>query len=610
MERSLDEAVQPLKETQGGLRETMQDTQQVPEGITGGSQESAPNEAARADIASAAMMAAAGYSAGGEYADEIEPEALGPQPLTPASRRRMIAGIGLLVALGLAAVLPPLINVNRYQRRIVTSISTSLGRPVHLDSVTLNLLPLPSFTLTNFVVSEDPSFGAEPVIRANSVRATLRLRSLWLRRVEFSRISLDEPSVNLVRRLDGRWNIESILLQASRMPAEPTAQKNAGASPRFPYIEATGGRVNLKQGLEKKAISLTDAEFALWLSEPNVWRLRLEAHPARTDTAATDTGTFRLEGTLGRAESLATVPVDLRAEWNAVPLGAASWVVMGADMGVRGDMNVRASVKGTVGTHQLTSRLELHHLRRADFVPAETLDVDMDCRAQADRAFRLSDFACSWPGPSEGSGLTLTGQIPDARHWQDADLEARWTKVPVSGLLDAMRVASSRDSSALKASGLISGELDCCDQATALLASGSFEVAKARLSVGDGPPVVDAANGVDGELTNGVLTVAPIPLALGGTQPALLTVSADKTGLRMRLTGFVLRPKLMELGKALPVFGDGLASALPPVEKAPVKAGTSKVVETPVRVDLAATRNWGGVQVWAPAVVKRAERRR
>jgi AsmA protein len=419
--------------------------------------------------------------------------------------------------------------------------------------------------------------------------------------------------VNLVRRTDGRWNIESILLQASRMRAEPTAQKKAGAAPRFPYIEATGGRVNLKQGLEKKAISLTDAEFALWLSAPNVWRLRLEAHPARTDTAATDTGTFRMEGTLGKAESLAAVPVDLRAEWTAVPLGAASWVVLGRDAGARGEMNLRAGVKGTVGSHELTSRLELHNLRRADFVPARTLDVDVDCHAQADGVFHLSGLKCIWPGPDEGSGLTLTGNVPDTRRWQDADLEARWTKVPVSGLLDAMRVASSRDSSSLRASGLVSGELDCCDAATALLTSGSFEVAKARLAIGDEAPLVNEASGVEGELANGVLTATPIPLALGGAQPALLTVSADKAALHMRLTGTVLRSRLIELGRALPVFGDGLRAALPaaPVaEKAAAKAGEGKTIELPVRVDLAATRSWGGPQIWAPVAAKRVERRR
>src|ERR1700712_6140196 len=123
--------------------------------------------------------------------------------------RRFLFVYLLLLVLVLLALLPPLINVNRFQRRIVTSISTTLGRPVHLDRVSLNLLPLPSFTLQNFVVEEDPRFGYEPIIRANSVRATLRVSSLWRRRVEFSRISLASPSLNLVHDANGRWNFES-----------------------------------------------------------------------------------------------------------------------------------------------------------------------------------------------------------------------------------------------------------------------------------------------------------------------------------------------------------------------------------------------------------------
>ena len=254
-------------------------------------------------------------------------------------------------------------------------------------------------------------------------------------------------------------------------------------------------------------------------------------------------------------------------------------------------------MKGTIGTHRLTSRVELHNLRRADFVPAQTLDVDVDCNAHADGVFHLTGLDCRWAGPSAGSGLRLTGEVPDTRHWQAAQVEARWTKVPVSALVDAMRVASSRDSSTLRAGGLVSGELHCCDEATALLASGSFAVAKARLAIGDGTPVVDEAMGLGGELADGVLTAKPIPLALGGAQPALLTVEADRSGLRMRLTGAVLRSKLIELGKALPVFGDGLEEALQVVAmvaKSTGKTVEAKVVETPIRVDLTATRTWGG----------------
>lgn len=564
----------------------------------------------------AALNEANGFSG---YADEIEidPEDTEPEPITVASRRRMLWAIGVLAALGLMAVLPPLINVNRYQRRIVTSISTSLGRPVHLDSVTLNVLPVPGFTLTNFVVSEDPAFGSEPVIRADTVRANLRLRSLWRRKVEFSRIELHDPSVNLVRGANGRWNIESILLQASRMPALPTAEKKAGDVPRFPYIEATGARVNLKQGLEKKPISLTDADFALWLPQPETWHLRLVGHPDRTDTAATDTGKFRVEGTLGKASRMEDVPVNLAAEWTAAPLGAASWVLIGKDAGLRGDMTLRASVSGTLGKNLARMHMELQGMRRADFVPAETLDVEVDCKAEADEVFhRLADVACAWMGQGDGNGLMVRGSVADTRDWRTAELQARWQGVPVSGMMDAVRVASSRDSTGMHASGTVSGSADCCSAGGAWPIAGRFTVAMAKLRVGDAAvPVVDEDSGVGGVLADGTLSLAPVALNLGGVQPAMLTIEADKAGVRMRLTGMVVRSKLLALGVAMPQFGDGLEAALPEVaatESTP--SGSTKTVEAPVRVDLVSERSWDGPQVWssvpkAAVTSKRARRR-
>ncbi len=230
------------------------------------------------------------------------------------------------------------------------------------------------------------------------MRVTLRWRSLWRRRVEFSRITLDRPSVNLVHLPDGRWNLESILLQASRMPAAPTAQQGAGDAPRFPYIEATGARVNIKLGAEKMPISLTDAEFSLWLPEPQQWKLRLEAHPSRTDTAAADTGILRVEGTLGKAGTLEGVPVDLYADWPSLRWARSAPCVSGADAGFRGEMNLHASVLGTLGENTLETRLQLTGVHRADFVPAQTLDVGLACKAQASDLFhQLRGIRCAWP---------------------------------------------------------------------------------------------------------------------------------------------------------------------------------------------------------------------
>jgi len=129
------------------------------------------------------------------------------QPGTSHRRRRIVAIAVAVLVLLLLALLPPYINVSRLQRRVARNISASLGRPVHFDNITLNLLPIPGFTLQNFVVDEDPGFGSEPILRASQVRANLRLRSLWSQHVEFSRIALTDPSVNLVRSANGQWNI-------------------------------------------------------------------------------------------------------------------------------------------------------------------------------------------------------------------------------------------------------------------------------------------------------------------------------------------------------------------------------------------------------------------
>src|ERR1700735_3221362 len=224
---------------------------------------------------------------------EIDPEDLRPRPWIVPEPKRVALVAAILLTLLLIAVLPPLISANRFRRRITQSVSASLGRPVHMRDVAFTMLPMPGFTLTDFEVEDDPAFGSEPVIQARTVRVTLPVWSLWRRRGEFSRISLDDPSVNLVHRADGQWNIESILLQAAKIEAAPTEQTGAGNAPRFPYIEATGARVNVKMGLEKMPLARTDADLALWLPQPSEWRLRLEGHPTRTDTAPTDTGTLR-----------------------------------------------------------------------------------------------------------------------------------------------------------------------------------------------------------------------------------------------------------------------------------------------------------------------------
>ena len=164
----------------------------------------------------------------------------------------------------LAIFLPPLINLGKYRRSLTASMSEALGRPVYVGGMQLRLLPMPGIVMSDFTVDEDPAFGYEPALHAASVVASLRLSSLWRGRLEVSRISLDEASLNLVRNSAGQWSLDSMLLRASQISNAPTGERRVGPRPRFPYIEATDSRIDFKNGAEKKPFSLMNAEFSMW----------------------------------------------------------------------------------------------------------------------------------------------------------------------------------------------------------------------------------------------------------------------------------------------------------------------------------------------------------
>ncbi|WP_158790661.1 AsmA family protein [Granulicella sp. L60] len=534
--------------------------------------------------------------------------------------RRLLYLSFAVLAVMLLVLLPPLINVSRFQRRIATSIGDSLGRPVHLDKVSLNLLPFPGFTFENFVVDEDPAFGSEPIIRANSVRATLRISSLWRKRVEFSTISFTEPSVNLVHTAAGKWNLQSILLHAAHIDAAPTSQRSAGPAPRFPYIEATGARLNLKLDQEKTPISLTDADFALWLPDPQQWHLRLTAHPARTDTNVSDTGTLQVEGTLGRAPSFAQVPINLRGEWSNTPLGQASQVLLGRDLGLRGEMSVTANAQGTIGNSAIQATVHLTSVRRAEFVPELPLALDIQCLSTATGDFHgFENIHCSWPpaGSSNAPTLAITGAVPDIRRPQASALEIGTPGLPAATLLGWLHVASSRVPANLIAAGTLTGAIFFRPSSPAPL-QGQLLLTRASLI---NPRAGTALQGNTSLITSditlqsppqpnqtpantprsndphhkysaltptgSVFLLTPTSLDLGGRDPATLDGHFDATGYTLHLTGMASIARLQTLSTALPQFGDGLAKALP-----------TNRASGPFRVDLTSTRTWGGPQTW------------
>jgi hypothetical protein len=371
-------------------------------------------------------------------------------------RRRIWIAVAALVALLAVLIVPPFLSISSYKSRITSLMAESLGRPVRLSSVSLRLLPRPGFVLDDLVVEEDPAFGAEPLLHATTVTASIRLLSLWRGRLELSSISVDEASLNLVRSPEGNWNLDS-LLRTAATKAGP-AQNGGPQAPPLPYIAATNSRVNFKNGVEKLPFSLIDTDLSVWQQSPGAWRLRLRGQPVRTDVslAQADTGIVELSASARRTPDLRQMPIQFDLDWRNAQLGQLTRLVTGSDAGWRGDLRGEIHAEGTAESANVKTRLRATDVHRAEFAPAAPMDFDANCSFVYHYSGRtLEKGVCDSP---LGNGhIRLTGDLPGKSG--EPHLSVELDKVPLAAGLDALRTVRSDVNPDLTAAGTASGKV-------------------------------------------------------------------------------------------------------------------------------------------------------
>jgi AsmA protein len=497
---------------------------------------------------------------------------------------------GVFILLVLAALVPPWINVNRYRGRVVQSISNALGRNVTASGISMRLLPRPGLVLSGFVVADDPQYGAEPMLRADEVAAYIRLGSLWRARLEVGTLSLDNPSLNLVENASGHWNLEELVQRTSQVSSAPTPAKRPEARPRFPYIEATGGRINFKLGQVKKAFSFTDADFALWRQSESEWGLRLLAKPTRTDLALSDTGLLRVEGRFQSAPELRDTPVTLKVDFAKGQLGQITKLVYGRDRGWRGGTSVSANLTGTPASLSVVLDGTVDDFRRYDIAMGEALRLRAHCTGTYfSSSDSLRDVVCDLPvkagvlrvnGSAENWGLDsyqfaltaqqlpMEGVIFFARHVKrdlPTDLNASGD---VNAAFEVRRMTGEparwsgggRTSQLALNSGVLGKELQMGAIEFAVPGSSTPQSSHGPQARSSRPrkAVVPAAADL-----GFALLVNPFPLSLGATSPATVSGYFDDESYRATIGGETELTRLLQVARALGISTPGIGLAGP-----------------------------------------------
>ncbi|MFZ1084606.1 MAG: AsmA family protein [Terracidiphilus sp.] len=522
------------------------------------------------------------------------------------NRKRWLV-LAVLAALLALLIVPPFLSVSRYKARITQLISASLGRPVRLSSVEVRMLPRPGFVLYDLTVEEDPAYGTEPVLHAESVAASIRLLSLWRGQIELDSISVDYASLNLVRTPAGRWNLDSLLRTATAHAQSALGSSEGGDATnlgkldkpvKLPYLQATNSRINIKSGAEKLPFSLIDAKFSLEQQSPGDWRVQLRGEPARTDLSIgqADTGVLRLTANLHQAPELRQMPVRADMEWREAQLGQLTRLLLGSDAGWRGDLTGQLHLEGTADAAQIKTRLRATGVHRAEFAPAEPMDFDANCAFVAHFSIRAIDnLLCDSP---LGSGrIRLNGSLPGQGSLPSFSVELE--RVSVAAALDALRSVRSGFAPGLDAAGSASGKLSFSP-----LAPLSAAPLKILRSAKDHPAVVGpltgslavtglqfSGSGLNQPVVIPELILKPAPVLLG--QPQTLTATAAvAAGGAAPLT---VSARLTLSGYQITVRGQASISRGRELARAAGLANTlslDSMAGDPVAVDLTAQGPW------------------
>jgi hypothetical protein len=488
----------------------------------------------------------------------------------PVSRRWLGALAGLLLILFLFRP-----GVHPLQNRIADSISSALGRRVEMRKVRVHLLPRPGFDLEGLVIYDDPAISAEPMMRAEDVSARIRLSSLMRGRLEIATLSATEPSINLVRDRDGRWNLRSLLKRAEQISTAPTGKRMSERRPAFPYLEATHARINFKLGQEKKPYALTDADVALWQGSENSWGARLTAQPVRTDFNLTDTGLLRVNAAWQRASRLGEMPVQATLRWDGGQLGQITKLFTGRDRGWRGGVNLAASLSGTAESLLIRSQVTIEDFRRYDIVGGERVRLATECSGRFSRVEKaLEDLSCE--SPVSGGAVRLRGNVTPLTVSPGYDLTLAVERVPLLPVLRLLRVAKKKLPADLAATGRFDAELHAQRDTGGLLQlSGQGAVSDARVTANGGkdeitlgavPFVLDngtrpskagktAPGRNDREPEEPHLRVGSVSLAMGGASPASAEGWVAASGYHLSLRGDAGLKSIFRLARIFGVPG-------------------------------------------------------
>jgi len=350
-----------------------------------------------------------------------------------------------IVGLALLAVAVPYLPTDVLRPGIERALERGLGRKVDVGGISLTLfpgpLPRPGFTLDRVTIHEDPRAGIEPLAYVESVGASVRVLSLFQRKLEFSSLNLNDATINLVKTDAGPWNFQFLL------------ENNPANSKRIPAIRMRSGRVNFKFGDTKSVFYFNDADLDVTPSGDGSMELRFGGAPSRTDRSTQEFGRFFVRGTAAPESRR----LDLKVELERSPLAETLRWMDPRGFDVHGTVAVDAQLSGPPSHLDVSGQIQLADVHRWDLVPNEVGGLKLGFGGTLDLRGEHLDLQTT--ADQSGSPVVIRFRSWDflkSPHWDaGADLQ----QVPLATMLAVCRHMGATLPENLSAQGAVSGSV-------------------------------------------------------------------------------------------------------------------------------------------------------
>ncbi|HZS55490.1 MAG TPA: AsmA family protein [Bryobacteraceae bacterium] len=402
-----------------------------------------------------------------------------PNERTSRVRRVWAAGLALAAAIVVLGLIAPLIDATGFSGPIQRAVEDALGRKIQFSKVHLTLFSGPGFSLEDVSIAEDPRYGLEPFAWVPTLHARLRIDKLLRGEFRLSSLRLEDPSLNLVKRSDGTWNVVELVQRLSaprRMPLN-----------LFPAFEVADGRIDFKFGTRKSTFYVLEADLSIYPERSGKLYLQFSGSPARTDRAGNGFG--HLRGTANwylKPPSAQANRLESDITLDPSNLSELTTLFEGEDIGVHGSISGNARVAGPLDALRVSGDLQVGDVHRWDLLPSSGEDWRIKYSGDIDwAAHRLNVHTVS-AREGETNPISVELRAEDFLTHPEWTLSARLDHTPVENLLPLGRRMGLSLPQDLKVTGAVQGTLGYSNRGGL---GGAISISDATATMPNVPPL-------------------------------------------------------------------------------------------------------------------------